>query len=106
MQISRLFEIVYILLDKKRVTARELAEHFGVSRLTIVRDIDTLSMAGIPVYTERGKGGGISLLPDFVLNKSILHNEKYARKYDESRLADRSIDFFSFRLFIFFTSAV
>lgn len=73
MQINRLFEIVYILLDKKRVTARELSEHFGVSRRTICRDIDTLSTAGIPIYTERGKGGGISILPDFILNKSILN---------------------------------
>lgn len=72
MHINRLFEIVYLLLDKKKVTAGELAEHFGVSRRTICRDIDTLSMAGIPIYTERGKGGGIRLLPDFVLNKSIL----------------------------------
>lgn len=72
MQINRLFEIIYILLDKKSVTARELAEHFGVSRRTICRDIDALSMAGIPIYTERGKGGGIRLLPGFVLNKSIL----------------------------------
>ena len=76
MRINRLFEIVYILLDKKRVTARELAEHFGVSRQTIVRDIDTLSMTGIPIYSERGKGGGISLLPDFVLNKSILSEQE------------------------------
>ncbi|MCL2588215.1 MAG: YafY family transcriptional regulator [Oscillospiraceae bacterium] len=76
MQISRLFEIVYILLDKQRVTARELAEHFGVSRQTICRDIDTLSTAGIPIYTERGKGGGIRLLPEFVLNKSILNERE------------------------------
>ena len=72
MQSSRLFEIIYILLDKKSVPARELAEHFGVSTRTIYRDIDVLSLASIPVYTEKGKGGGISLLPDFVLNKSIL----------------------------------
>ena len=72
MQVSRLFEIIYILLDKKIVTARELAERFDVSQRTIYRDIDTLSLAGIPVYTEKGKGGGISLLPDFVLNKSLL----------------------------------
>jgi len=76
MQINRLFEIVYILLDKKCVTAKELAEHFGVSRRTICRDIDCLSAAGIPIYTERGKGGGISLLPDFVLNKSILSEQE------------------------------
>ena len=72
MQINRLFEIIYILLHKKRVTAREMAEEFGVSTRTIYRDIDTLSLAGIPVYTEKGKGGGISLLPDFVLSKSLL----------------------------------
>jgi len=76
MQINRLFEIVYILLDKKSITARELTEHFGVSRRTICRDIDTLSSVGIPIYTERGKGGGISLLPDFVLNKSILSEQE------------------------------
>ena len=72
MQVNRLFEIIYILLDKKMLTAQELAERLCVSRRTVYRDIDVLSLAGIPVYTEKGKGGGISLLPDFVLNKSIL----------------------------------
>ncbi|MCL2364911.1 MAG: YafY family transcriptional regulator [Defluviitaleaceae bacterium] len=72
MQVNRLFEIIYILLDKKSVTAKELAERFEVSTRTIYRDVDTLSSAGIPIYTEKGKGGGISLLPDFVLNKSLL----------------------------------
>jgi len=72
MQINRLLEIVYILLRQNIVTAKELAERFNVSQRTIYRDIDTLSLSGIPVYTEKGKGGGISLLPDFVLNKSIL----------------------------------
>jgi len=64
--------MIYILMNKKTVPARALAEHFGVSTRTIYRDIDTLSLAGIPVYTEKGKGGGISILPGFVLNKSIL----------------------------------
>lgn len=72
MQISRLFEIVYILLGKKSVTAKELAEHFGVSARTIYRDVETLSGAGIPVYMSKGKGGGISLLDSFVLSKSML----------------------------------
>ena len=72
MQINRLFEIIYILLDKKIVTARELAERFEVSKRTIYRDIETLSVAGIPIYMSRGKGGGISILDDFVLNKAIL----------------------------------
>jgi len=72
MQINRLFEIVYILLAQKSATAKELAQRFDVSQRTIYRDVDTLSLTGIPIYTEKGKGGGISLLPDFVLNKSIL----------------------------------
>jgi len=75
MQTSRLFEIIYILMNKKTIPARELAEKFGVSTRTIYRDIDVLSLAGIPVYTEKGKGGGISILPDFVLNKSILSEQ-------------------------------
>jgi predicted DNA-binding transcriptional regulator YafY len=72
MQISRLFEIIYILMNKNTVTAKELAERFEVSQRTIYRDIDTLALAGVPVYTTKGKGGGISLVEDFVLNKSLL----------------------------------
>lgn len=72
MQISRLFEIVYVLLSKKTVTAKELAERFDVSPRTIYRDIETLSGAGIPIYMSKGRGGGISLLDNFVLNKSML----------------------------------
>ena len=76
MQINRLFEIIYILLDKKRITSKELAERFEVSSRTIYRDIETLSAAGIPVYMSKGKGGGISLLPDFVLNKAVITDEE------------------------------
>jgi len=76
MQINRLFEIVYILLNKRLVTAKAFAEQFEVSTRTIYRDIETLSAAGIPVYMSKGKGGGISLLTDFVLNKTILTKEE------------------------------
>lgn len=76
MQINRLFEMVYILLDKKVVTAKELSERFEVSQRTIYRDIDTLSGAGIPIYTNKGKGGGISLMDDFILNKSLLSEQE------------------------------
>ncbi|MCY6959918.1 helix-turn-helix transcriptional regulator [Clostridium brassicae] len=76
MQINRLFEIVYILLDKKTITAGELAEHFEVSIRTIYRDIEVLSGAGIPIYTSKGKGGGISIIENFVLNKSMLSEEE------------------------------
>lgn len=76
MQIGRLFEIIYILIEKKKMTAKELAEHFEVSRRTILRDIDTLTMAGIPIYTVQGKGGGISIMDSFVLNKTVLSEDE------------------------------
>jgi predicted DNA-binding transcriptional regulator YafY len=72
----RQFEILYLLLNKKNTTAKNLAEHFGVSQRTIYRDIDTLSLAGIPIYTGKGKGGGIGLLPEFILDKSILNEQE------------------------------
>ncbi|MDL2295490.1 YafY family transcriptional regulator [Lachnospiraceae bacterium OttesenSCG-928-E19] len=76
MQINRLFEIVYILMDKEKITANELAKHFEVSKRTILRDIDTLSSTGVPVYTIQGKGGGISLMKNFILNKMVLSEEE------------------------------
>ena len=76
MQISRLLEMVYILLEQKTITAKQLSEKFNVSQRTIYRDIDILTLAGIPVYTEKGKGGGINILPEFVINKSILSNQE------------------------------
>ncbi len=72
MQTTRLFEMIYLLLDKKCMTARDLSERFEVSVRTIYRDVEMLSAAGIPIYMTKGKGGGISLLPEFVLNKTIL----------------------------------
>lgn len=76
MQISRLFQVVYILLEKGTVTAPELAELFEVSVRTIYRDVETLSQAGVPIYTTQGKGGGISLSDRFVLNKSLLSDKE------------------------------
>ena len=76
MQESRLFKIVYHLLDKGRATAPELAEKFEVSVRTIYRDIDALSGAGIPVYAEAGRNGGIYLMNDFVLDKAVLSEEE------------------------------
>lgn len=60
MKIDRLFSIVQILINKKIVTAGELAEYFDVSVRTIYKDIDTLSSNGIPIYCLQGKGGEIS----------------------------------------------
>lgn len=73
---KRLFEIIYILLEKENITAKELAEHFEVSQRTIYRDIENLSEAGIPIYMTKGRGGGIRLLPNFILNKTVLSQEE------------------------------
>lgn len=76
MQESRLFKIIYHLLDKGKATALELAGKFEVSVRTIYRDIDALSEAGIPIYTETGRNGGIHLMNDFVLDKAVLSEEE------------------------------
>ena len=76
MQESRLFKIVYYLLEKGQATAPELAKKFEVSARTIYRDIDALSGAGIPIYAEAGRNGGIHLMNDFVLTRTVLSEEE------------------------------
>jgi len=70
--LNRLLGIVYLLMNKETVTAAELAERFEVSVRTIYRDIEELGMAGIPIYTKKGRFGGISLTEQFVLNKMLV----------------------------------
>lgn len=68
---SRLFRILYYLLEKGGATAPELAREMEVSQRTIYRDIEALSGAGVPVYAEPGRNGGIRLLGDHVLDKAL-----------------------------------
>ncbi|WP_339125723.1 YafY family protein [Fusobacterium nucleatum] len=77
MKDNRLFRILYYILEKGKVRANQLADRFEVSVRTIYQDIDSLSSAGIPIYTTQGKGGGIEIAKDYVLSKSLLsENEK------------------------------
>lgn len=78
MQIHRLFEIVYLLIERKTMTAGELAKHFEVSVRTVLRDVEVLSCAGIPVYSSRGRGGGISILDGYVLSKAFFSPSEQA----------------------------
>lgn len=79
MRESRLFRIVYYLLQNGKATAPELAQKFEVSIRTIYRDVDSISSAGIPIYATQGKGGGISILNDYTLDKSLFSEQEQAQ---------------------------
>ncbi len=76
MKNNRLFGIIYILMLKKTVAAKELAERFEVSVRTIYRDIELLSSMNVPVYMTKGKNGGISLLDGYKLDKAMFTEEE------------------------------
>lgn len=76
MQESRLFKIVYYLIEKGKSTAPELASKFEVSVRTIYRDIDVISSAGIPIYAAQGKNGGIIVDENFILDRSMLSKKE------------------------------
>lgn len=79
MKIDRLFSIVQILINKKTVTAKYLADKFGVSIRTIYRDIEDLSANGIPIYSIQGKGGGISILDNYSIDKTLVSDEEQGK---------------------------
>ncbi|WP_435252479.1 helix-turn-helix transcriptional regulator [Streptomyces tendae] len=65
MRADRLVSLVLLLRQRGRTTAETLAPELEVSTRTVLRDMEALSAAGVPVYAERGRHGGFALLPDF-----------------------------------------
>lgn len=72
MKVERLLSILLTLLIKKKVIAKDLAELYHVTTRTIYRDMETLSLSGIPIYTERGQSGGFFIDQDFTLDGFLL----------------------------------
>lgn len=72
MKIDRLIGILSILLQEEKATAPELAKRFEVSRRTINRDIEDLCMAGIPIQTAQGAGGGICIMEGYRIDRTLL----------------------------------
>lgn len=77
MKIDRLLGITIYLLNHNRTTAQRLADRFEVSVRTIIRDIDTLCMAGIPVVSSYGVDGGYEILDTFKMEKQVAGENDY-----------------------------
>ena len=75
MKIDRLIGILSILLQRDKVTSQELAEKFEVSRRTILRDIESINTAGIPIVSEQGQGGGISIMEGYKIERTLLSSD-------------------------------
>ncbi len=75
MKIDRLVSIIMILLDKKRIGAQELADIFEVSPRTIYRDMEAINMAGIPVRSTPGAGGGFEIMQEYKIDKKFFSSD-------------------------------
>lgn len=76
MKVDRLLTMTMILINRKKVKAQELAELFDVSVRTIYRDVETLSCAGVPILSQQGVNGGISLMEGYRMDKQVLTKEE------------------------------
>lgn len=71
MKIDRLIAMIMILLENEVISAGALAQKLEVSSRTIYRDIDTLTMAGLPIFTTQGATGGVGLMKSYKIDKKL-----------------------------------
>lgn len=89
MKINRLLKIIMILMNRKNITVKYLAEHFEVSRKTIYRDLESLILAGIPVYYGDNSKGIISIMKDYSLKYAdFLTKDNTSNAFDFTILKD------------------
>ena len=72
MRINRMLTIIIMLLNRDRITARELAEKFEVSIRTIYRDIEAINLAGIPIISYSGNNGGFGIMENYKIDRQLL----------------------------------
>ncbi len=95
MKNDRLFQMLYLLLEKGSQTAPQLAQTLEVSVRTVYRDVEALSMAGVPVYASQGRNGGIMLSSGYALNKALLSDTEQNQilfAIQSLRAADTPVD--------------
>ncbi|GFZ33050.1 transcriptional regulator [Clostridium zeae] len=71
MKIDRLISIIMLLLERKQISATKLAEMFEVTPRTIYRDVETISLSGIPIVAYPGVNGGISIMEEYKIEKKL-----------------------------------
>lgn len=71
MKVDRLVSIIMILLEKERISAQELADMFEISPRTVYRDIDAINLAGIPIRSTSGVGGGFEIMEIYKMDKKV-----------------------------------
>ena len=81
MRADRLISMLLILQARGKVTARDLASELEISERTVYRDVTALSISGVPVYSERGPGGGIRLVEQYRSNLTGLTREEVRALY-------------------------
>lgn len=71
-KVERLISIIMVLLRKKIVSSSEFAQLYGVSKRTILRDMETLSLSNIPIYAVAGTKGGYGIMETYKMDKRLL----------------------------------